>query len=475
MSRMKILPLLFVILVLVSSTAVAQDDLSSIRNFLRVNKEFCTGGQPKPEHPQQLKGKGVEATIDVRQPSEHRAAGEEAKTKGVGLRYFTIPLAFADARDGQGDEFLKITDDPDNRPAFIHCAGAIRVGAFWMIRRVLRDGWKIEDAEAEAEKIGLRESPQLNEFAHKYIETHRKSATALPSDPLSFGVFTMRFDPAGTFTMGGEDWPKLSGSWKSEDANFALSVGGVANAPGGCDGPGKYRASVDGKHVLIALVADECKIRQMMMDGSTWLLAGEAVAKPVRNFVRTAHARPPSRSTAATGAWPSFRGPSASGIAEGQNLPDKWDAKTGENILWRTPVPGLAHSSPIVWGNRIYVTTAISGDPKATFKPGLYGDGDASKDRSVHKWMIYALDKHTGKIVWQRVAFEGVPREKRHMKATYANATPATDGRIVVAWFGSQGVYAYDVNGRLLWKVDVGRMDLGAYDVPTVEWGPASS
>ena len=474
MSRMKFHYLLLALLLSVSAVA-AQDDLSSIRNFLRVNKEFCTGGQPKLEHLQQLKAEGVKAIINLRQPSEHRAAEEEAKAKELGLRYFNIPVAFGDPKDEQVDEFLKITDGPENRPAFIHCAGAIRVGAFWMIRRVLRDGWKIEDAAVEAEKIGLRESPHLKEFALKYIETHRKSAAALPSNPLSFGAFTMRFDPAGTFTMEAQGWPKLSGSWKNEDANFALLVGGVANAPGGCDGSGKYRASVDGKRVLIAIVADECKVRQMMMDGSTWLPSGEAVAKPVRNFVRTAQARPPSRATAATGAWPSFRGPSASGIAEGQNLPDQWNAKTGENILWHTPIPGLAHSSPIVWGNRIYVTSAISSDPKATFKPGLYGDGDASKDRTRHKWMIYALDKRSGKIVWERVAFEGEPREKRHIKATYANSTPATDGRIVVAWFGSQGVYAYDINGKPLWKVDLGRLDLGAYDIPTVEWGSASS
>lgn len=163
------------------------------------------------------------------------------------------------------------------------------------------------------------------------------------------------------------------------------------------------------------------------------------------------------------------------GIAEGQNLPDQWNTKTGENILWRTPIPGLAHSSPIVWGDKVFVTTAISTDPKATFRPGLYGDGDASKDRSVHKWMIYAIDKRSGKIVWERVAHQGQPIEKRHIKATYANATPATDGRIVVAWFGSQGVHAYDVNGKSLWKVDLGRVDMGAYDIPTYEWGPASS
>src|SRR4029450_9245568 len=156
-------------------------------------------------------------------------------------------------------------------------------------------------------------------------------------------------------------------------------------------------------------------------------------------------------------------------------LPDRWDVRTGENILWRTPIPGLAHSSPVIWGNRIFVTTAVSSDPNATFRPGLYGDGDASKDRSQHKWIIYAIDKRTGKTLWTRTAHEGAPLEKRHIKSTYANSTPATDGRVVVAWFGSEGVHAYDVDGRFLWKVDLGRLDLGAYDIPTYEWGPASS
>ncbi|MPY91320.1 MAG: PQQ-binding-like beta-propeller repeat protein [Luteitalea sp.] len=205
--------------------------------------------------------------------------------------------------------------------------------------------------------------------------------------------------------------------------------------------------------------------------------AGEARTIPERRIVRTGGARPPSHpdADAGTDGWPSFRGPQASGVAEGQNLPDRWNGETGENILWRTPVPGLAHSSPIVWGRRIFVTSAVSSMPDATFRPGLYGDGDASDDRSRHRWMIYAIDKHSGKILWDRVAHQGEPIDKRHIKSTYASSTPATDGRIVVAWFGSQGVHAYDVNGRFLWKVDLGRLDLGAYDIPTFEWGPASS
>ncbi len=198
---------------------------------------------------------------------------------------------------------------------------------------------------------------------------------------------------------------------------------------------------------------------------------------PDRRILRTAAepARPLPMAAPATNSWPSFRGPDASGVADGQRLPDQWDGTSGKNILWRTPIPGLGHSSPVVWGPLVFVTTAVSSDPKATFKPGLYGDGDASEDRSRHRWMIVALDKRSGKIRWERVAAEGQPLNKRHIKSTYASATPATDGRIVVAWFGSQGVYAYDVDGNFRWKVDLGRVDMGAYDIPSYEWGPASS
>ena len=127
----------------------------------------------------------------------------------------------------------------------------------------------------------------------------------------------------------------------------------------------------------------------------------------------------------AAGGWPSFRGAAASGVAEGQNLPDNWNVRSGQNILWRTSIPGLAHSSPIVWGNQLFVTSAVSSNPNATFRPGLYGDGDASDDRSRQRWIVYALDKRTGKILWERVAFEGTPVDKRHIKSTYASATPA--------------------------------------------------
>lgn len=301
-----------------------------------------------------------------------------------------------------------------------------------------------------------------------------QQTSPLPAGPLVFGVFAGEFRADGTFAVTGQGWPRLAGTWKADGSRIELLVD---PAPRGCKSPGRYTFSVTGRRVTFALVADDCTPRRMIFDRSTWRSTDEADPEPPRRIVRTAGTPLPRLPAAADarGSWPSFRGPEATGVADGQHLPDRWDVKTGENILWRTPVPGLAHSSPVVWGDRVFVTSAISQEPGATFKPGLYGDGDASADRSVHRWTIYAIDKHSGRVVWERVAHEGAPLNKRHIKSTYASATPATDGRTVVAWFGSQGVYAYDVTGTFRWKVDLGRVDMGAYDIPTYEWGPASS
>jgi outer membrane protein assembly factor BamB len=296
-----------------------------------------------------------------------------------------------------------------------------------------------------------------------------------PTGPLAFGILAGQFRADGTFSITGSGWPSLVGTWTADGSRVDLVL---TTSPGqGCDAPGRYEFAVADGRVSFRLVADACTPRRMMLDRSTWRPAGEREPIPVRRIVRTAASSLPPLPAAASagGSWPSFRGVQASGVADGQHLPDRWDAKTGENILWRTSIPGLAHSSPVVWGDRVFVTTAVSQNPNATFKPGLYGDGDASEDRSRQRWMIYAVDKRTGRILWERAAHEGDPLNKRHIKSTYASATPATDGRIVVAWFGSQGVHAYDVNGTFRWSVDLGRVDMGAYDIPTYEWGPASS
>lgn len=172
--RKNLVLILIPVALFVALPVFAQQELPPIRNFLRVNEQFCTGGQPRLEHLAKLKAEGVKAIINLRQPSEHRASEEEATAREVGLRYYNIPVVFGDPKEEQVTEFLKLTDDPENRPAFIHCTAAIRVGAFWMIRRVMRDGFTIQAAEEEAQKVGLKESPHLNEFALRYIEKYKK-------------------------------------------------------------------------------------------------------------------------------------------------------------------------------------------------------------------------------------------------------------------------------------------------------------
>ncbi len=174
--------------------------------------------------------------------------------------------------------------------------------------------------------------------------------------------------------------------------------------------------------------------------------------------------------------WPSFRGPGATGVLDIRRpAPTSWDINSNRNIAWRLAIPGLGHSSPIVWGDHIFVTTAVSSDPKSVFQYPLAGALDRRTDLSKHQFKLYCIDKKTGKIVWESVAAERVPRVARHPHNSYASATPATDGKRIVAFFGSEGLYAFDLDGKLLWKQEVGPLDQGAFDLPDYQWGSASS
>lgn len=169
-----------------------------------------------------------------------------------------------------------------------------------------------------------------------------------------------------------------------------------------------------------------------------------------------------TRAGADGGCWPQYRGPDARGVDDSQALPTKWDLATGENIRWQTPLPGLAHASPIVWGDRVYVATAVQA-AKAELKVGLYGDITPVEEKEPHQWRLLALDAKSGAVVWNVVGCEAVPKIKRHPKSSHCNSTPATDGRRIAAIFGSQGLFCFDLEGKLLWQKDLGPMDSGYY------------
>jgi outer membrane protein assembly factor BamB len=161
--------------------------------------------------------------------------------------------------------------------------------------------------------------------------------------------------------------------------------------------------------------------------------------------------------------WPQFRGLNAAGWTDTASLPDRWDVSTKENVRWVLPIEGVGHSSPVVAGKRIFLTTAV-GNTK-----------DWRDDSVKHSWKIYAIDAENGKILWEQTAHEGLPRAKRHSKASQSNSTPASDGKFVAAIFGSEGLFVYSIDGKLLWKKDLGLLDPGLANDPTSQWGHASS
>lgn len=173
--------------------------------------------------------------------------------------------------------------------------------------------------------------------------------------------------------------------------------------------------------------------------------------------------------------WPGFRGTGARGIADGQNPPVQWDVVEDRNVLWKTPIEGLGHSCPVIFGDHLFVTSAISSAGDNSIKIGNYGGVGAVDDQSEHRFMVYCLDKNTGKIVWQQEAARGVPGVKRHLKSTHANSTIATNGEYVVAFFGGEGLFCYDMAGEPVWQKDLGKLDSGWFYDQSYQWGFGSS
>ena len=172
--------------------------------------------------------------------------------------------------------------------------------------------------------------------------------------------------------------------------------------------------------------------------------------------------------------WPQFRGPGATGVTEGAAKAVKFDASTSVNVRWKTPIPGLSHASPVVWGNKVFVVTAVSAGKDET-RFGLFGDVAPVKDDPKHAWKVYALDKATGKVLWEQTAIEEIPKVKRHPKSSHAASTPATDGKYLVVNFGSEGLYAYNLDGKLMWKTDLGVLDSGWFYDVDYQWEYGSS
>ncbi len=166
--------------------------------------------------------------------------------------------------------------------------------------------------------------------------------------------------------------------------------------------------------------------------------------------------------------WPQFRGEQSLGVASNRNLPTTWS--TNQNVAWKTTVPGLGWSSPVVWGDKIFVTSVIRDGEVEPPKKGLYFGGERrTPSTNTQHWMVYAFDWHSGKKIWEKQVHEGSPSTSIHLKNTYASETPVTDGERVYAYFGNLGLFCLDLTGKELWSQKLGQFKTRA------GWGTAAS
>ena len=166
--------------------------------------------------------------------------------------------------------------------------------------------------------------------------------------------------------------------------------------------------------------------------------------------------------------WPQFRGPNASGVSANTNLPDKWSAT--ENVAWKTDLPGRSWSSPIVWGDHVFLTAVVNSSESDLPKKGLYLGGNRPEPpKSEHQWKVLCLDLATGKVRWEKMVHQGAPQTPIHLKSTYGAETPVTDGERVYALFGNIGVFTFTLEGGEVWskRLEPRKMRYG--------WGTAAS
>lgn len=368
---------------------------------------------------------------------------------------------------------------------------AVNAGSVRMVEALLETG-KVTDGALSNALLGAQRRAQADSESEEAAEAAKKAgeivallekAGAKPPPPSEFQLppeALARFE--GSFV-----WPEqgFEVTLKLDDGALAVRFPNGEPVPVEPTDATTFR-TLGGRGFKLFFEVENERVtgfRLEQQSGQTF----DFVRKPAEGAVETAAAEeeeaeevaaaepetaiPPG---AATRRWPAFRGPNAAGTAAG-SPPLEWNAEDGENILWKADIPGRAHASPIIWDDRVFVATAVAAEDEGDFRHGLYGDVDSAEIKSDYSWRLYALDRKSGAVVWERTAAEGRPRSAHHIKATQANPTPVTDGEHVVAVMGSEGMYCYDFEGDLKWKKDLGTLDVGWFYDASYQWGHSSS
>jgi outer membrane protein assembly factor BamB len=376
--------------------------------------------------------------------------------------YKSSPLEWALNRKNNDEIILALVeagaDDADGA-----LASAVRASQIKQVQALLKTGKIKEDGLTKALAATKPEQKEIIEGLTKAgaKAPPKVEAVVVPKEVLETYAGSYRADGAGEIKV------------VLTNGVLAVEMGGNSNKLVPVDKT-KFTLEADPKSSLEFKSAEGKVTGMISKREKSEMIFTRETPKPVAGPTLTREAQKPV-TVEKPANWPSFRGKNAFGVADGQQPPTFWDTEKGDNVLWKTPIPGLGHSCPVVWEDRLFVTSAISGDQNASLRPGLYGDVDSVKDDTEHTWHVYCLDKKTGKIVWDQTAQRGIPKVKRHLKSSQANPTVATDGKYVIAFFGSEGLYCYDIAGKPLWKNDFGVLDSGWFIDGDYQWGFGSS
>jgi len=417
-------------------------------------------------------------------------AGLPADSPG---RFGITALSLA-AQAGAGDVvtyLLKKGADPDARETFFGMSvleGALWKGApdYETARILLAAGARdraaaldtafrsghLELARAAASSGPVTES-EAREMRERFNGLSDELATILAE------IKTRPDPPAPTYTA--EDLKRFAGRFEGPDRSVGLDVS-----------EGTLRLTIDGESIPLAAVADrvfenrEADVtvsffgRAETVEGIGLDHAGEPTermrvaespivgAAELPEFIENPNAKPVVH-------WPGFRGANRDGIGDGIDTPVEFDLDTGAGVAWSVELPGLGNSSPVVWGDRVYVTTAVAAAGSTPLRVGLTGSGEEVEEDSEHRWLVLAFDKSSGKKIWETVVGQGVPLTKRHFKATQANSSPATDGEHIVVVFPTAGLACLGLDGTLHWKHELGGLNAGGFNDPGLQWGFAAS
>jgi outer membrane protein assembly factor BamB len=408
----------------------------------------------------------------------------------------TTPLALA-ARLGEVEMVRFLLDkgaDPSAREGFFGASVldfSLWTGGpeFEVAKMILRAGAEdratalgqaLEEADTDLARIAAESGPVLESEAAELRAAHGDLEGALAE---ILAALETRPDPPPP-VYSAEDLAGLVGHFESGDQQTSADVALQE---------GRLTIDLAGQQTELAAVAErrfrgadaQLTVRYLGRAGTVEAILVERPGfEPVR--LRLGDTSETVQLSAAAGAvadsaaapavhWPGFRGANRSGVGDGADPPVEFDLVAGNGVAWRYDLPGLGNSSPVVWGDRVYVTTAVAKGGSVPLRTGLTGSGDEVEEATEHRWLVLALDKATGELAWQTEVGTGVPLTKRHFKATQANSTPAIDGKHLVVVFPTAGLACIGMDGQIHWQHELGGLNAGGFNDPGLEWGFAAS